>query len=299
MSQITTKTLLQMKARGQKIAMVTAYDYPTAERMDAAGMHVLLIGDSLGMVVQGHSTTIPVTIDDMIYHTKMVARAAKQSMVVTDMPFLTQSISPEDALRHAGQILQEGGAQAVKLEGGREVAKTVARLVSAGIPVMGHIGLTPQSVHALGGFHVQGRTKQEALRLLDDALALEAAGAFSVVLEVVPGEVATVVSESLSIPTIGIGAGAGCDGQVLVFHDMMGYTAGYIPKHNKRYAEVGRTIEEAAKTYIEEVQSGLFPGTEQTIHLREDEREILLSLEAARLGRIRQNEPDTVEEPKK
>ncbi len=264
-----------MKQRQEKIAMMTAYDFPTAKILDEAGMHLLLVGDSLGMVVQGHDTTLPVTIDNMIYHGSMVARAAKQAMVVVDMPFMTASISVEETLHHAGRIMQESGCHGVKLEGGSPVAKSVQRLVESGIPVMAHIGLTPQSVHAFGGFSVQGRTKETAKRLLHDAKVLEEAGAFAVVLEAVPAEVAAIISNHLTIPTIGIGAGSECDGQVLVFHDMVGFTSGYIPKHNKRYLNLAELITSAAKTYIEEVSAGQFPGDAQSVHIRQDELEIL------------------------
>jgi 3-methyl-2-oxobutanoate hydroxymethyltransferase len=261
-----------MKKAGQKIAVVTAYDYPTARLLEEAGVHALLVGDSLGMVVQGHTTTLPVTLEDVLYHTRLVSRAVSRPLVIADMPFLTHQVSVEETLKNAGRLLSEGGAQAVKLEGGAELAETVHRLVQAGIPVMAHVGLTPQSVHALGGFSVRGRKRAEVEKMLDDALSLEQAGAFAVVLEMVPAEVATLVTQRLAIPTIGIGAGAGCDGQVLVFHDMMGFTSGYIPKHNKRYANLAETIVEAARAYVREVADGTFPGEEQTVHLKPEEQ---------------------------
>jgi 3-methyl-2-oxobutanoate hydroxymethyltransferase len=264
-----------MKKSGQKIAMVTAYDYPTAKLLDEAGVHALLIGDSLGMVVQGQQTTLPVTLEDMIYHTKMVSRATSRPLIVADMPFMTNQISVEETLKNAGRLMSEGGAHAIKMEGGAEHADTVRRLVQSGIPVMAHIGLMPQSVHALGGFAVQGRAPKDVARMQNDALALQDAGAFSVVLEMVPAEVAKHVSSLLSIPTIGIGAGVGCDGQVLVFHDMMGFTSGYIPKHNKRYAQLADIILDAAKTYVGEVEGGVFPTSDQTIFLKPEEREQL------------------------
>ncbi len=275
MGQITVKSLLQMKQKGNKIAMMTAYDFPTAKILDSAGMHILLVGDSLGMVVQGRDTTLPVTLEHMIYHAQMVSRAAANAMVVADMPFMTGSISVEDTLKNAGKLMQESGCHAVKIEGGESCAKSVHRLVEAGIPVMAHIGLTPQSVHALGGFSVQGRTEKAAVRLMRDARALEEAGAFGIVLEAVPVEVAAIITERLSIPTIGIGAGVYCDGQVLVFHDMAGYTSGYIPKHNKRYLNLAEQIESAAKSYIQEVQDEKFPGALQTVHLREEEASVI------------------------
>lgn len=271
MKAVTVRTLLKMKQAGNRIAMVTAYDYPTAKLLDEAGVHVLLIGDSLGMVVQGNNTTVPVTVDDIVYHTRMVARGATTPLIVSDMPFLTTSVSNDDAIRAAGRIMQEGGAHAVKMEGGAELAPIVSRLVRAGIPVMGHIGLMPQTVHALGGFAVQGRTVEAAQRMLEDALALEQAGCFAIVMEMVPAEVANWISKRLQIPTIGIGAGTGCDGQVLVFHDMMGFTSGYIPKHNKRYANMAETIVEAAKSYVADVESGSFPGEAQTVYLKPEE----------------------------
>ncbi len=275
MGRITVKSLLQMKQRREKIAMITAYDFPTAKILDEAGLHILLVGDSLGMVVQGYDTTLPVTLDHMIYHTKMVARAAKQAMVVADMPFMTASVSTESTLCQAGRLMQESGCHGVKLEGGELIAEPIRRLVQSGIPVMGHIGLTPQSVHAFGGFSIQGRTEQEAKQLFQDAKILEEAGAFAVVLEAVPAEVAEMISSHLTIPTIGIGAGVQCDGQVLVFHDMVGYTSGYIPKHNKRYLNLADMITMAAKNYMEEVAAKQFPSEAQTVHLREDVSEIL------------------------
>lgn len=271
--KITVRTLLQMKQAGEKVAMMTAYDYPTAQLLSGSGLHILLVGDSLGMVVQGHSTTIPVTLEHMIYHTSMVARGAQEGvMVVTDLPFLSAKLSVEETMRQAGRIMQEGGAHAVKMEGGRALAPTIERLVDAGIPVMAHIGLTPQSVHAFGGFVVQGKTVDAAERMLEDARALEAAGAFAIVLEAVPAEVAEGISKQLRIPTIGIGAGAGCDGQVLVFHDFIGYTSGYIPKHNKRFANLEEIISTAAREYVSDVQNGSFPGPEQTVYLNDEER---------------------------
>jgi 3-methyl-2-oxobutanoate hydroxymethyltransferase len=268
---VTVRTFLNMKQAGQKIAMVTAYDYPTAKLLEESGVHALLVGDSLGMVVQGMRTTLPVTLEDILYHTSIVSRAVTRPLVVADMPFLTNQVSVEETLKNAGRLMSEGGAHAVKMEGGAEVAESVYRLVQAGIPVMAHVGLTPQSVHALGGFSVQGRKKPEVEKMLDDVTSLEQAGAFSVVLEMVPAEVAEAVTARLTIPTIGIGVGAGCDGQVLVFHDMMGFTSGYIPKHNKRYANLADTIVQAARSYVEEVQSGAFPGPDQTVYLKPDE----------------------------
>lgn len=265
---ITVRTFLKMKQAGEKIAMTTAYDYPSAQLLEEAGVHALLIGDSLGMVVQGNTSPIPVRLEDILYHTRMVSRAVTRPLVVADLPFLTYQISPEQALQSAARLLQEGGAHAVKLEGGVAMAETVRRLVDTGIPVMAHIGLTPQSVNAFGGWTIQGRTEAQARRLIDDATALEQAGAFAVVLELMPSEVAQAVTRQLSIPTIGIGAGPHCDGQVLVFHDMMGFTAGYIPKHNKRYADLAGTIRQAAADYVADVTRGSFPDEEQIVHLK-------------------------------
>jgi len=276
---VTVRTLAKMKQAGEKIAMMTAYDYPTARLLSEAGVHILLIGDSLGMVVQGQTTTVPVTLDQMIYHASMVSRGATNgAMVVADLPFLTYQVTPEDAMRSAARMMQEGGVHGLKLEGGKELAPTVSRLVQAGIPVMGHIGLTPQSVHAFGGFAVQGKTADAAMRMIEDAKAIEEAGAFAIVLEAVPAEVAAAVTEQLAIPTIGIGAGPQCDGQVLVFHDFIGYTSGYIPKHNKRYASIAETIVTAARQYVDEVKSGAFPGEEQTVHLQASEQEAFQDL---------------------
>ncbi|QQE78631.1 3-methyl-2-oxobutanoate hydroxymethyltransferase [Alicyclobacillus sp. SO9] len=268
---ITVTTLRKMKQDKQKIAMMTAYDFPTAQLLEEAGVPVLLVGDSLGMVVQGHSTTLPVTLEDMIYHTRMVSRGVRRSLIVADLPFMSYQITKEQAMESASKLMKEAGAHAVKLEGGKEQAETVRALVHAGIPVMAHLGLTPQSVHAMGGFSVQGRNLQQAKTIFEDAKALEAAGAFALVLEMVPAELAQTLTERLSIPTIGIGAGPGCDGQVLVFHDMTGYTSGYIPKHNKRFANIADTIRSAAAQYVQEVTEGQFPGEEQTPRLKPDE----------------------------
>jgi 3-methyl-2-oxobutanoate hydroxymethyltransferase len=275
-ARVTARTVLQRKEQGEKIVMLTAYDFPTAALVDAAGVDAILVGDSLGNVVQGQETTIVVTLDDILYHTKMVTRAVQHALVVADMPFLTYQISPEDSLRNAGRLVQEGGAQAIKLEGGAEVAGTVRRLVQAGIPVMGHIGLTPQSVHAMG-FRVQGRTSDAAAKLLEGAYALEDAGAFAVVLELVPEEVSAEISRRLTMPTIGIGSGSGCDGQVLVLHDMLGIGSAEL-KHNKRYAEIGRAIRGAAEAYAKDVRAGAFPASEQTVSLGADAADVLSAM---------------------
>lgn len=283
-TQISVQSIWKMKQSGQKIAMLTAYDFPTARLLDESGVHMLLVGDSLGMVVQGQSTTLPVTMDEMIYHTRMVARATRHAMVIADLPFMSYRVTPEEALRNAGRLMQESGAHGVKLEGGAELAETVRRLVQSGIPVVGHLGLTPQSVHALGGFRVQGKTLSAARRMLDDALALQEAGAFALVLEMVPDEVATFITEQVSLATIGIGAGPHCDGQVLVFHDFIGFTSGYIPKHNKRYADMAQIVRAAAQSYVDEVGRGEFPATEQTIRLKTDELQELDPLFTDHLG---------------
>jgi len=254
-----------MKANGEKIAMVTAYDATFSRLMDTSGVDVILVGDSMGMVIQGHDNTLSVTMDHMIYHCAAVSRGANRALVVGDMPFMSFQVSPEDALKNAGRLLSEGNAHAVKVEGGRELAPTVRKLVQAGIPVMGHIGLTPQSVHQLGGFKAQGKDAEAARKLLEDARALQDAGCFSLVIECVPGPLAEHISRELTIPTIGIGAGAGCDGQVLVCYDMLGMNEGFKPKFLKTYDELGRRIREATASYIDEVRAGSFPGKEHTI----------------------------------
>ena len=261
--RVTTHSLRRMKGK-EKVVVLTAYDYPMARLLDESGVDVLLVGDSLGMAVLGYDSTIPVTMEDMLHHTRAVARGTKRAMVVADMPFLSFQVSAEDALRNAGRLLKEGGAQAVKLEGGRRVAPTVARLVEAGIPVMGHLGLTPQSVNQIGGYRVQGRTEAEAAALLEDARALEQAGVFAIVWEIVPWQLAGLVTAELSVPTIGIGAGAGCDGQVLVVHDLLGLYQGRQPRFVKRYADLGLEIRAAVGEYAREVRAGEFPGPEHS-----------------------------------
>jgi 3-methyl-2-oxobutanoate hydroxymethyltransferase len=258
--RITVPKFSAMKSAGRKITMLTAYDFPMAELLDSTGIEGILVGDTLGMVVQGHPTTLPVTLDQMIYHATMVGRAVKQALVVVDMPFLSYQLGPHRAIENAGRILKETGCQAVKLEGGEEQSGVIAALVSAGIPVMAHVGLRPQSVHQLGGFRVQ-RDRQ---RLLADAHAAAQAGAFAMVLECIPADVATEITAAIPIPTIGIGAGAGCDGQVLVIYDLLGLTAGGIPRHVKRYADLRAGITRAVVQYRDEVRSAEFPGPEQT-----------------------------------
>jgi 3-methyl-2-oxobutanoate hydroxymethyltransferase len=249
----------QQKERGRPIVMLTAYDATSARLAEKAGIPVLLVGDTLGMVVQGHDTTLPVTLDDMLYHTRMVVRGTEKAFVVGDLPFMTYNLSPEQALASAARFLQEAGAQSVKLEGGTHMAPTIRRLVDNGIPVMAHIGLTPQSVHRFGGWKVQGKTTAEATRLLDDARAVEDAGAFAVVLELVPIELAALMSQRLRIPTIGIGAGPGCNGQVQVWHDILGLFEAFVPKHTHQYAQIGQAICTALTTYKTEVEQHLFP----------------------------------------
>jgi 3-methyl-2-oxobutanoate hydroxymethyltransferase len=259
----------EMKAKKEKIVMLTAYDYSTAKLVDEAGIPLILVGDSLGMVILGYESTIPVTMDEMIHHTKAVVRGTKQSLVIGDMPFMTYHTSISDALRNAARFIQEGGAQAVKLEGGVTVAETVKRIVECGIPVMGHIGLTPQSIHQLGGHKVQGKTPEAAKQLLKDAQALEQAGAFAVVLELVPAPLSKLITQKISIPTIGIGAGADCDGQVQVISDLLGLFADFVPKHAKQYAKLAGTIRAALTDYIAEVKDGSFPTVEHSSTLDE------------------------------
>ncbi len=258
-ARVTVPVVRSMESRGERIAMVTAYDATFARMLDEGGADVLLVGDSLGMVVQGLDSTLPVTLDEMIYHCRAVARGARRALVVGDMPFMSYQVSPEDALRNAGRFLAEGGAHAVKLEGGEAMARTIARLVDVGIPVMGHVGLTPQSVHAMGGFKVQGKSEEDATRVLRDAHAVQAAGAFSIVLEGIPEGLAQQITAALDIPTIGIGAGVHCDGQVLVSYDLLGLTPELEPKFVKRYAELYATGREATARYVDEVKAGTFP----------------------------------------
>lgn len=258
----TVLTLKQQKEEGNKITMLTAYDYSTAKLIEEAGIETILVGDSLGMVMLGYEDTLAVTMEDMIHHTKAVTRGTKDTFVVADMPFMSYQVSVEEAVRNAGRLIKEGGAQAVKLEGGAAVCKQIEAVVKASIPVVAHIGLTPQSVNAFGGFKVQGKTEAAAKQLLEDAKAVEAAGAFMVVLECVPAKLAAVISKALHIPTIGIGAGAGCDGQVLVYQDMLNLYSGKKAKFVKCFASVGETMKEAFKAYAREVKAGTFPAEE-------------------------------------
>jgi 3-methyl-2-oxobutanoate hydroxymethyltransferase len=262
--KITAPHIVKMKRRGEKITCLTAYDYSFARILDEAGVEMLLVGDSLGCVVQGNHNTLAVTMDEMIYHTRMVARGRQRALVIGDMPFLSYQVSKEKALENAGRFLQEGGAEAVKLEGGVSMQETIEALVKIGIPVMGHIGLTPQSINQLGAYRVQGKTADAARRLLDDAYALEDAGVFSIVLELVPREIAQMITESVKVPTIGIGAGVHCDIQVLVLHDMLGINADFRPKFLRRFAEVGEAASRGVGAYVQAVKGGEYPAAEHT-----------------------------------
>lgn len=260
----------EMKQRGEKIPMLTAYDYAFAKIIDEAGVPLILVGDSLGMVMLGYESTIPVTMDEMIHHVKAVVRGTKHALVIGDMPFMTYHVSMEDTLRNAARFIQEGGAQAVKLEGGEVVADKVSRLVSCGIPVQGHIGLTPQSVNQLGGYKVVGKTPEVAVCLLNDARALEEAGAFSIVIECVPAPLSQLITERVTVPTIGIGAGKGCDGQVQVVSDILGLFTDFVPKHAKQYARLSQTVTTAVTDYIAEVKAGDFPTPKQSYEMDKD-----------------------------
>ncbi len=267
--RVTINQIKEMKGKGEKISMLTAYDYSTARIVDEAGVPLILVGDSLGMVVLGYESTIPVTIEEMLHHTRAVTRGAKRAMVIGDMPFMTYHLSMEDALRNAARFIQEAGAQAIKLEGGVTVAEKVRNIVNCGIPVMGHIGLTPQSIHQFGGYKVQGRTPEAAARMLEDAQALEEAGAFSIVLETVPTPLATLITQKIGIPTIGIGAGPGCDGQVQVINDILGSFADFVPKHAKQYVKLTDIIKNAVTQYHNEVTAGTFPTDQQSFAMDE------------------------------
>ncbi len=264
MAKITVLDIYKKKAEGKKITMLTAYDYPTAQIVDQAGIDMILVGDTLGMVVQGVSSTLPVTMDEMIYHTRIVSRGAQSAMVVGDMPFLSYQTDKADAVRNAGRFLKEAGAEAVKLEGGTQMAEAIRSIVHAGIPVMAHIGLTPQSVHMLGGFKVQGKDEAAREKILADARAVQDAGAFSVVLEAMPASLAKEIHGMLHIPTIGIGAGADCDGQVLVIHDLLGLFDRFTPKFVKKYANLKDQALKAVKEYKQDVEGGKFPSEEHS-----------------------------------
>ncbi len=268
--RVTIHTLRQMKERGERIAMLTAYDATFARLLDESGADLLLVGDSLGMVVQGHDTTLPVTLDEIAYHCRAVARGARRAHVVGDMPFMSYQASHEQALTNAGKLMKEGGCHSIKLEGGAIHAELVTKLVAAGIPVMGHIGLTPQSYHQLGGFKVQGRDPGGRARLLEDARTLEAAGAYAIVLEAIPADIAREITAALSVPTIGIGAGAGCDGQVLVSYDMLGMDDTFRPRFVRRYATLGATIKDAVTAYVADVRAGSFPSDAESFTVAEN-----------------------------
>jgi 3-methyl-2-oxobutanoate hydroxymethyltransferase len=267
--KVTIRDIAEMKARNEKIPMLTAYDYTTAKLADESGIPIILVGDSLGMVVLGYDSTIPVTMEDMLHHTKAVARGANHSHIVADLPFMSYQIDAGQALHNAARLLQEGGAHSVKLEGGTGVAGTVGRIVECGIPVMGHIGLTPQSVNNFGGHRVRGREKEEAAQLVRDAAALEQAGAYAVVLELVPTALSRVITERLSIPTIGIGAGPHCDGQVQVVHDMLGQFTDFVPRHARQYARLAEIISGAFTQYISEVKDSSFPTGKESFRMDE------------------------------
>jgi 3-methyl-2-oxobutanoate hydroxymethyltransferase len=271
MPRLTVADIQEKKNQGQKVVMLTAYDFPSARLAQEGGVDMILVGDSLGMVVLGYDSTVPVTMEDMLHHTKAVVRGCETPLVVGDMPFMSYQASVEDAMRNAGRMLQEGGAQAVKLEGGVHMAETVRRITQIGIPVVGHIGLTPQSINTLSGYKVQGRTPEAAERLLEDAIALQQAGAFAIVLETIPAPLAELISKRLRVPTIGIGAGAGCDGQVQVWHDLLSYSTTFMPKHMprhvKQYANIGEAIRGAIESYAGEVRAGSFPTQKESFNM--------------------------------
>jgi len=268
--RVTITEIKEMKQRKEKIPMLTAYDYVTAKMVDEAGVPLILVGDSLGMVMLGYESTISVTMEEMMHHTKAVVRGVKKALIIGDMPFMTYHVTVSDALYNAARFIQEGGAQAVKLEGGEVVAEKVRRLVDCGIPVMGHIGLTPQSIHQLGGFKVRGKAVEEAQKLLNDARVLEEAGAFAIVLECTPAPLSRLITERLTIPTIGIGAGPDCDGQVQVISDILGLYTDFVPKHTKQYARLAGEIKTAVSSYISEVKSLSFPTAKQSYTVDED-----------------------------
>ena len=267
--RVTIAEIREMKQRSEKIPMLTAYDYTTAKTVDEAGVPLILVGDSLGMVMLGYESTIPVTMEEMLHHTRAVVRGARRALIIGDMPFMTYHISVSDALHNAARFIQEGGAQAVKLEGGQIVAEKVRRFVECGIPVMGHIGLTPQSIHQLGGFKVQGKTEEAAERLLKDACVLEEAGAFAIVLECVPAPLSKLITQRVSIPTIGIGAGPDCDGQVQVISDILGLYSDFVPKHAKQYVKLAEEIKTAVANYMAEVKSVSFPTAKESYAMDE------------------------------
>ena len=273
--KVDLNRIAQMKTEGQAITMVTAYDTPTARIVDAAGVDTVLVGDSAGNVVLGYENTVPVTVDEMLHHTKAVKRGLQNALLLGDMPFMSYNVSKEQAIRNGGRFLKEGGADAVKIEGGGWVADTTAAMVRAGIPVVGHLGLTPQTASSLGGYRVQGKTADSARQIVSDSLALQAAGAFMLVLECVPDRLGSLLSKRLKIPVIGIGAGAGTDGQVLVFHDLVGIAAGFTPKFVKRYAEAGKIMQDAVMAYCSDVRARAFPSEQYTFSIPDKEFEEL------------------------
>lgn len=268
--KFTVKSFQNAKNKGEKISMLTAYDFTTAQLLDGAGVNSILVGDSLGMTMLGYETTLEVTMDDMIHHTKAVSRGVKQALIIGDMPFMSYHISIEETLRNAGRFIKEAGAHAVKLEGGYEMVEKIQALVAAKIPVVGHLGLTPQSVNMFGGFKVQGKSAEQAQKIIDEARALEEAGVFAIVLECVPSALAKIITGKINVPTIGIGAGKDCDGQVLVIQDILGMYQGLQPKFVKRYKETGADIIEATQTYIKEINEGSFPAEEHTFSIKDD-----------------------------
>jgi 3-methyl-2-oxobutanoate hydroxymethyltransferase len=268
--RLTVSDIARMQADGRRIAMLTAYDYPTARILDEVGIPMILVGDSVGQMILGYETTVRVSMAEMLHHTKAVVRGSKRALVIADMPFLTYGVTPEATLENAGVFLRDGGAQAVKIEGGTRSARTIETLTRAGVAVMGHIGLTPQSIHQIGKIRVQGKTKAAARQLLADALAVQEAGAFSIVLELVPEQLAAAITERLTIPTIGIGAGAGCSGQVQVITDLLGLSADYIPKHARQYAQLRTTIRDAVQAYAADVEAGTFPGPAETVRMDDE-----------------------------
>ena len=267
--RVTIRDIGDMKRKGEKIAMMTAYDYTSSQILDDAGIPMILVGDSLGQVVLGYDTTLPVTMDEMVHHIKAVVRGSRSAHIVGDLPFLSYQADVAEAVRNAGRILKEGGAQSVKLEGGRHIVETVRRIVQSGIPVMGHIGLTPQAVNQLGGYRAQGRSTKAAIGLIEDARALEEAGVYAIVLESVPTPLAGLISQRVSVPTIGIGAGVQCDGQVQVFHDVMGLFTDFVPRHARRYADLGEAIKEATTQYILDVKSQAIPSDEEGYSMKQ------------------------------
>lgn len=264
MSRITIRDIEAMKSNNEKVVMVTAYDYGASRIADSLNIPILLVGDSLGNVILGYPNTVPVKLDDIVYHTRAVVRGSDRAMIVADMPFMTYKLDPSEGLSNAARCIQDGGAQAVKLEGGEEIAPTVKRIVDAGIPVMGHVGLTPQSVNAMGGYRVQGKVKSSALKLIRDAESLEESGAFALVMELIPSVVARIITKRLSIPTIGIGAGPYCDGQVQVWHDLLGLSEEFTPKHARKFASLAEVIREAISRYVREVKDGTFPNEDES-----------------------------------